>query len=318
MPDKGSILPNILGAIGHTPLIALQRLVPDNGVRIAVKFEAVNPGGSIKDRIAPALIEVAEREHRLKPGGTIIEATAGNTGIALAMVAAVKGYRALFVVPDKMSADKIAILKAYGAEVKIVPDVGRDDENNYQNVAKRLAEEIPGGCYMGQFEQEANPHAHYMSTGPEIWEQTEGQVRAVVAGAGTGGTITGIGRYLKEKDPNILIIGADPVGSIFTGPVAPFKLEGMGEDYYPQTLDMHVVDRWMAVSDEEAFAMTRRLAREEGILAGGSSGAMVHVALRIAQELNPGDLIVALAPDTGRNYLSSIFYNHGNTDTFSQ
>lgn len=309
MRDNDGILPNVLEAVGRTPLISLSRVAPDNGVRLAVKLEFVNPGGSIKDRIALRLIEVAERQHRLKPGGTVIEATAGNTGIALAMAAAVKGYQALFVVPDKMSMDKIAILRAYGAEVKIVPEVPRDDENNYQNVAKRLAEKIVGGCYMGQFEQQANPDAHYMSTGPEIWQQTQGRVTAVVAGAGTGGTITGIGRYLKEQNPDIFVIGADPMGSIFTGAVAPFAIEGMGEDYYPQTLDMQVVDRWMAVSDDEAFAMTRRLAREEGILAGGSTGAIVHVSLQLARELYPDDLIVAVAPDTGRNYISSIFRN---------
>ncbi len=307
MLDRDGILPDVLAAVGHTPLIALQRIKPSNGVEIAVKLEGVNPGGSIKDRIAASLIAVAEKEGRLRPGGVIIEATAGNTGIALAMAAAVKGYRAVFVVPDKMSADKIAILQAYGAEVKVVADVPRDDINNYQHIAKRLAQEIPGGCYIGQFEQQANPEAHYLFTGPEIWNGSQGRVAALVAGAGTGGTITGIGRYLKEKNPEILIIGADPVGSIFTGPVAPFKIEGMGEDYYPETLDAKVVDRWVAVSDEEAFSMSRRLAREEGILAGGSTGAIVHVGLKIAYDLEPGSLIVAVAPDTGRNYLSNIF-----------
>ncbi len=307
MIKKDKILPDVLHAIGHTPLIALQRIVPANGVRVAVKFEAVNPGGSIKDRIAMYLIQSAEDAGRLKPGGTIIEATAGNTGIALAMAAAVKGYHALFVVPEKMSSDKIAILRAYGAGVKIVAEVPREDPDNYQNVARRLAEEIDGGCYMGQFDHESNPLAHYLTTGPEIWEDSAGLVAAVVAGAGTGGTISGIGRYLKEKNSDVLVIGADPVGSIFTGPVAPFKLEGMGEDYYPATLDVSVVDRWMAVSDDDAYTMCRRLAREEGILAGGSSGAILHVALQVAKDLAPGALVVALAPDTGRNYLSGIF-----------
>lgn len=307
MEHAGNILPNVLQAVGHTPLIALQRVKPSNGAQIAVKFEAVNPGGSIKDRIAGALIDSAERDGRLRAGGTIVEATAGNTGIALAMAAAVKGYQALFVVPEKMSPDKIAILKAFGASVRIVPEAPRNDPDNYQNIAKRLAEEVPGGCYMGQFEQEANALAHFNTTGPEIWEASGERVAAVVAGAGTGGTITGIGRYLKKKNPDILVIGADPVGSIFTGPVAPFKIEGMGEDYYPATLDMDVVDRWVAVADEEAFAMCRRLAHEEGILAGGSSGAMVHVAVRVAESLPAGSLVVAVAPDTGRNYLSNIF-----------
>ncbi len=307
MWDREGILPDVLAAVGHTPLVTLRRILAPNGVELVLKLEAFNPGGSIKDRIATRLITVAEDEGRLKPGGVIVEATAGNTGIALAMAAAVKGYRALFVVPDKMSRDKIAILKAYGAEVRVVPDVPRENENNYQHVAKRLAREISGGCYMGQFEQAANPEAHYLSTGPEIWNGTRGRVAAIVAGAGTGGTISGIGRYLKERNPEILVVGADPLGSIFTGPVAPFKIEGMGEDYYPDTLDVKVVDRWLAVSDEEAYVMARRLAREEGILAGGSTGAIVHVALKIAEDLKAGSLIVALAPDTGRNYLSNIF-----------
>ncbi|AUW94673.1 MAG: cysteine synthase family protein [Sulfobacillus thermotolerans] len=307
MSVSDHILPNVLYAVGHTPLIALQRIRPDNGVHIAIKLESVNPGGSIKDRIATALIESAEQDGRLQAGGTIVEATAGNTGIALAMAAAVKGYHALFVVPDKMSPDKIAILKAYGASVRVVPEAPRNDEANYQNIARRLAEEIPGGCYMGQFEQEANWLAHFHSTGPEIWKDSNGKVAAVVAGAGTGGTITGVGRYLKKQNPQVLVIGADPVGSIFTGPVAPFKIEGMGEDYYPDTLDMGVVDQWIAVSDADAFAMCRRLAHEEGLLVGGSSGAIVHVALKVARSLPPNALVVALAPDTGRNYLSNIF-----------
>lgn len=310
MQRSGRVCGTILEAVGGTPLVRLNRIGRETGVRIAVKLETVNPGGSIKDRIALALVEAAEREGRLGEGGTIVEATAGNTGIALAMAAAVKGYRACFVVPDKMSPDKVAILRAYGAEVRIVPDRPRDDPDNYQRVAEDWARSIPGGCYMGQFESRANPDAHFATTGPEIWEGTGGRIAAVVAGVGTGGTISGIGRYLKERDASILVIGADPVGSIFTGPVAPFKIEGMGEDYYPTTFDPSVVDRWVAVSDDEAFAMARRLAREEGILAGGSTGAMVAAAVRAATEVRPqaeDRWIVAVAPDTGRNYLSGFF-----------
>ncbi len=298
----------VLDAIGHTPVVWLSRVAGERGARIALKLEFMNPGGSIKDRIAVALIKDAEDTGRLKPGGTIVEATAGNTGIALAMAAAVFGYRALFVVPSKMSADKIRILQAYGAEVKIVPDLPRDDPDNYQNIAARLGEEISGACYMGQFERQANPLAHFVATGPEIWEDTKGNLAGVVAGAGTGGTISGIGRYLKSKDPRILVVGADPEGSILSGGAYhPFKIEGMGEDYYPETLDTSVVDRWIAVSDEAAFAMARRLSREEGLLVGGSTGAIVEAAVMVAAELPPDQLVVAIAPDTGRNYLSNIF-----------
>lgn len=297
----------VLDTVGHTPLIQLNRIHPGQKTApIAIKFEAVNPGGSIKDRIAVALIDSAETENKLEPGGLIVEATAGNTGIALAMAAAVRGYRALMVVPDKMSPDKVRILKAYGAEVKVVPDVPKGDPNHYQTVAKELASSL-GGCYMGQFENQANPFTHYVSTGKEIWDDTAGTVGMVVAGAGTGGTITGIGRYLKEKNPEIRIIGADPEGSIFTGPLKPFRIEGMGEDYYPETLDMSVVDKWVAVSDEKSFTMARRLAREEGMLVGGSTGAIVEVALRMASEVDSKQWIVAISPDSGRNYLNGFF-----------
>ena len=301
------IYDTVLDAVGGTPLIRLNRVGGPERSRVLVKLEAVNPGGSIKDRIGLALIREAEASGRLKPGGTIIEATAGNTGVGLAMAAAVLGYQSVFVVPDKMSPDKIRLLKAYGARVEIVPDVPRDDPQNYQQVSRRLADTLPGAAYMGQFEQKANPEAHYRTTGPEIWEATQGQVGALVAGAGTGGTITGIGRYLKEKNPDVAVIGADPVGSIFTGPVAPFLIEGMGEDYYPDTLDADVVDRWEAVTDEESFDMARQLARLEGLLVGGSSGAMVVTALKVARDWKKSGWIVAMLPDTGRNYLSNIF-----------
>ncbi len=301
------IYDTVLDAVGGTPLIRLHRVGGPERARVLVKLEALNPGGSIKDRIGLALIRAAEQSGRLKPGGTVVEATAGNTGVGLAMAAAVLGYQCIFVVPDKMSPDKIRLLRAYGARVEIVPDVPRDDPQNYQQVARRLADSVPGAAYMGQFEQTANPDAHYRTTGPEIWEATHGQVGAVVAGAGTGGTISGIGRYLKDQNPGVEVIGADPVGSIFTGPVAPFLIEGMGEDYYPDTLDADLVDRWEACSDEEAFAMARQLARHEGILVGGSSGAIVAVALKAARDWEKPGWIVAMLPDTGRNYLANIF-----------
>lgn len=307
MKPSDKLLPTILDAIGHTPMVRLSRIIPKSGASLALKLESLNPGGSSKDRIAVALVDAAEREGRLRPGGTIVEATAGNTGIALAMVAAVRGYRAIFFVPDKMSKDKVRLLTAYGAEVRIVRDVPREDPANYQNQARRAAEAMDNAAYMGQFDREANPQAHFDSTGPEIWQQTEGKVCAVVAGAGTGGTITGIGRFLKSRDATIVVVGADPAGSIFTGAYHPFEIEGMGEDYYPETLDVSVVDRWIAVRDAEAFQMARRLAKEEGILAGGSTGAMLVAALQVAEEFAPGQLVVSMAPDTGRNYLSGFF-----------
>lgn len=303
------ILDTVLDAIGDTPMIRLHRVGGEERSRVLVKLEAVNPGGSIKDRIGLALIRAAEQSGRLAPGGTVVEATAGNTGVGLALAAAVLGYHSVFVVPDKMSPDKIRLLKAYGARVEIVPDVPRTDPQNYQNVARRMADSIPGAAYMGQFEQAANPDAHYRGTAPEIWEALDGQVGAIVAGAGTGGTISGLGRYLKEKDPTIQVIGADPVGSIFTGPVAPFRIEGMGEDYYPDTLDTGVVDRWVPVHDDDAFRMARQLAREEGLLVGGSSGAIVAVALQAASQMQRAGYVVAILPDTGRNYLSNIFFD---------
>lgn len=308
MQSPERILPTVLEAVGNTPLVRLGRVVEQQSAEVLLKLEALNPGGSSKDRIAVALIEAAEREGRLSRGGTIVEATAGNTGIALAMAAAVRGYRAVFFVPDKMSRDKIRILQAYGADVRIVPDVPREDPENYQRQARRYAEMTPGAAYMGQFEHAANPRAHYETTGPEIWRDAGGRLDAFVAGAGTGGTITGIGRYLKEQDPSILVVGADPEGSIFSGACyAPFRIEGMGEDYYPVTLDPTVVDRWVAVSDDAAFAMARRIGREEGILVGGSTGAMVVVACALARDLGPGKRVVALGADTGRNYLSGFF-----------
>ncbi len=307
MNSLDKVLLNVLEAVGNTPMVRLQRIPSDEGAQVALKLESMNPGGSAKDRIALSLIAAAEEEGRLRRGGTIVEATAGNTGIALAMAAAVRGYHALFFVPDKMSRDKIRLLQAYGAEVRVVKDVPREDPENYQNLARMAAEQMDNAAYMGQFELAANPMAHYRTTGPEIWRQAGHALAAFVAGAGTGGTISGVGQYLKEQDPSIQIVGADPVGSIFTGPFQPFRIEGMGEDYYPSTLDTRVVDRWAAVSDDEAFTMAKRLAREEGLLVGGSTGAMVVVALQTAAKLPPDRLVVALAADTGRNYLSGFF-----------
>lgn len=300
---------SILESIGHTPLIKLQRLANDVPAQVAVKVEACNPGGSVKDRIGLAMIDEAERKGLLKEGGTIIEATAGNTGVGLAMVAAVKGYRCIFVLPDKMSQEKVLLLKAYGAEVVITPtNVPPDSPESYNGVADRLGREIPGAWRPNQFANMANPEIHYRTTGPEIWEQTQGKITAFVAGIGTGGTISGVGRYLKERNPNVKVIGADPEGSILSGDTPkPWKVEGIGEDYVPKTFNGQIIDDWVRVSDVESFHLARALSRKEGILAGGSSGTNLAAALRYARRLTPDDLVVALVCDTGRNYLSKYF-----------
>ncbi|MBU4386219.1 MAG: cystathionine beta-synthase [Actinobacteria bacterium] len=302
-------LSNILGAIGKTPLVKLNKLAATVSSELYVKIEYLNPGGSVKDRIGVAMIEAAEREGRLNPGGTIIEATAGNTGVGLALAAAVKGYRAIFVMPDKMSEDKVNLLKAYGAEVIITPtDVPPDSPESYNGVADRLAKELPGAFRPNQFENPNNPLAHYATTGPEIWEDSGGMVQVFVAGMGTGGTISGVGKYLKEKNPDIIVVGADPEGSILSGDTPrPFKVEGIGEDFIPRTFDRQVVDDMVRVSDEESFNTARRLAREEGLLVGGSSGTAVAAALKYAQRLPAPKYVVALLPDTGRNYLSKMY-----------
>jgi cystathionine beta-synthase len=301
---------SILDAIGETPLVELSRLGADVRPRLIGKVEALNPGGSIKDRIALGLIEAAEREGRLKPGGTIIEPTSGNTGTGLAIVALLKGYRVIAVMPDKMSREKIDLLRAYGAEVVVAPtEVPPDSPESYYRVADRLTEEIPGAFQPNQYFNQANPEAHYRVTGPEIWRQTAGGITHFVAGVGTGGTITGAGRFLKERNPEIQVIGADPVGSIYSGGEArPYLVEGVGEDFWPESFDPSVVDRYVTVSDRDSFLTTRRLAETEGILAGGSSGMAVHAALEVAREIeDPAAMVLVILPDGGRSYLSKIY-----------
>jgi cystathionine beta-synthase len=303
------VTPSILGAIGRTPLILLRRIAQSVPARILVKLEAQNPGGSVKDRVGVAMVDEAERRGWLRPGGTIIEATAGNTGVGLALAAAVKGYRCIFVLPDKMSAEKILLLKAYGAEIVMTPtSVPPDSPESYNGVADRLAREVKGAWRPNQFANLANPDVHYHTTGPEIWEQTSGRITAFVAGAGTGGTISGVGRYLKERDPEIRVIGADPEGSVLSGDSPkPWKVEGIGEDFVPKTLNGQVVDEWIRIGDAESFRTARELARREGILVGGSSGTAVAAALRFARRLSASDLVVVLCADTGRNYLSKFY-----------
>ncbi len=301
-----TILASVLEAVGRTPLIRLNRVTDGLPVTLLAKPEMLNPGGSSKDRIGLAMIEDAERRGALRPGGTIVEATAGNTGVGLALVAAVKGYRCIFVLPDKMSEDKINLLKAYGAEIVITPtSVAPDAPESYNGVADRLSREIPGAFRPNQFGNLTNPDAHYRSTGPEIWEDTGGRVDVLVAGMGTGGTISGAGRYLKERNPAITVVGADPEGSILSGDSPhSYLVEGIGEDFIPVTFDRQVVDDFLRVGDAEAFQMARRLAREEGLLAGGSSGTAVAAAVRYARRLPPGKVVVVVLPDTGRNYLT--------------
>jgi len=307
-----AIKDSILDAIGRTPLVRLSRIGAGLRPQIVAKVESLNPGGSIKDRIAVALIEAAERDGKLKPGGTIVEPTSGNTGTGLAIAACLKGYRVIAVMPDKMSKEKIDLLRAYGAEVVVAPtDVSPESPRSYYSVANRLTEEIPGAFQPNQYFNQANPQAHYESTGPEIWEQSGGRITHLVAGVGTGGTITGTTRYLRERNPDIVVIGADPEGSIYSGPeseVHPYLVEGVGEDFWPKTFDRGVVDRWVTVSDRDAFLTTRRLARMEGILAGGSGGLVLHAALEVAKELDdPEALMVAVLPDGGRSYLSKVY-----------
>jgi cystathionine beta-synthase len=299
----------VLQAIGRTPLIQLNQITQNIRSTIYAKVESLNPGGSTKDRIALAMIEAAEKEGLLQPGGTIIEATAGNTGVGLALIAAVKKYRCIFVLPDKMSQDKINLLKAYGAEVVITPtSVPPDSPESYNGVAERLTKEIPGAYRPNQFENSNNPLAHYLTTGPEIWTDSNGEIDVFVAGMGTGGSISGIAKYLKEQNPNITIVGADPEGSILSGDSPKsYKVEGIGEDFIPKTFNRQLVDEMIRISDKESFNMARRLAREEGLLAGGSCGTAVAAALKYAARLSQAKRIVVLLPDTGRNYINKIY-----------
>src|SRR5213596_1596993 len=304
--------PTVLELVGRTPIVRLVNVGRDVDPTILGKLEYLNPGGSVKDRIGMAMIEAAERDGLLKPGGTIVEPTSGNTGAGLAMAAALKGYRCIFVMPDKMSQEKISMLRAYGAEVVITPTaVEHDSPESYYSVSSRLAEEIPGGFKPDQYSNMANPEAHYLTTGPEIWDQTGGEIDAVVISVGTGGTITGVGRYFKERKPEVLIVGADPEGSVYTArddkDVHPYLVEGIGKDTWPQTMDPEVVDEWVRVSDRDSFLTARRLARDEGLLVGGSGGTTVWAALEVARRFGPEAKILTMIPDSGRSYLSKFY-----------
>ena len=306
---------NIIDTIGNTPLVRLNRLTRDCKATVLAKVEAFNPGGSVKDRIAVAIMDEAESKGLLKPGGTIVEATSGNTGTGLAMVAAVRGYRAILCMPDKVSVEKINLLKSFGAEVVISPTaVPPDSPESYYEVAKRLAREIPGAYLANQYHNPTNPEAHYKTTGPEIWRQTAGKVNYFVAGMGTGGTITGIARYLKQQNPNVKIVGADPIGSILKDyfytkqmvPAKSYKVEGVGEDFIPSIYDFTLYDEVISVNDMQSLNTARRLAREEGILAGGSAGMALWAALQVARRAKEGEIVVVLIPDTGERYLSKV------------
>jgi cystathionine beta-synthase len=299
---------SILDLVGNTPLVRLSKVTEGLRPLILAKLEQLNPGGSVKDRIGLSMLEDAERRGLLRPGGTVVEPTSGNTGHGLAMAAAIKGYKMIFVMPDKMSAEKISLLRAYGAEVVICPtNVERDSPQSYYSVADRLTREVPGAYQPNQYFNTRNPEAHYRTTGPEIWRQTDGRITTFVAGVGTGGTISGAGKYLKEQNPAVRVIGADPEGSIYSGEIAPYKVEGVGEDFWPGTFDRDVVDEFIQVTDRESFVAARKLARQEGILVGGSAGLALHAAIQVAVDSKPDDVIVVLLPYTGRNYLSKFF-----------
>jgi cystathionine beta-synthase len=304
--------PSALELVGGTPIVRLDVIGRGVAPQLLAKLEYLNPGGSVKDRIGLAMIEQAEREGKLRPGGTIVEPTSGNTGVGLAIAAAKKGYRCIFVMPDKMSQEKISMLRAYGAEVVICPTaVPHDSPESYYSVSDRLAEEIPGGYKPDQYSNMANPEAHYDVTGPEIWEQTHGELAAIVISVGTGGTISGVGRYFKERKPEVLIVGADPEGSVYTAKsdadVQPYLVEGIGKDTWPETMDPSVVDEWVSVSDRDSFLVARRLAREEGLLVGGSGGTTVWAALEIAKRFGPESTILTMLPDSGRSYMSKFY-----------
>src|SRR5260370_5912495 len=296
------VLGRILEAVGHTPMVRLQRITAGLRPTILAKVETLNPGGSVKDRIGLRMIEDAERRGLLKPGGTIVEPTSGNTGHALAIAAALKGYRMIFVMADKQSPEKIALLRAYGAEVVVCPTaLARESPESYYSVAERLSHEIPGAFQPNQYFNQANPRSHYETTGPEIWEQTDGKVDVVVAGLGTGGTVTGVARFLKEKKPSMIIVGADPEGSLYSGDtIKPYKEEGLGEDFIPGTIALNVIDRIVQVNDRDSFLTARRITREEGILVGGSSGTAMNAASEVARDLDEKTLRRALLPYTAR------------------
>jgi cystathionine beta-synthase len=301
---------SVLDLIGETPVVRLSRLDPELRTPLVAKVEFLNPGGSVKDRPAVAMIDAAERAGKLKPGGTLIEPTSGNTGLGLAMVAALRGYRVIAVMPDKMSREKIDTLRAFGAEVVVCPTaVEPDSPQSYYRVADRLTEEIDGAFQPNQYFNQANPEAHYESTAPELWRQTGGRMTHLVIAVGTGGTITGVGRYVKEQNPDVQVIGADPEGSIYSGgPVHPYRVEGIGEDFWPETLDPDIIDRYVTVSDRSSFLLARRLVAREGIFAGGSTGTALCAALAIAREVDDPDALVAtIIPDGGRPYVSKIF-----------
>ena len=303
------IYEDVAAAIGETPLIRLSRLHPPGN--LVAKVEYMNPGGSIKERIAVSMIDAAERDGLLRPGGTIVEPTSANTGVGLALVGIIRGYRVICTMPDKVSKEKQDQLKAYGAEVIVAPtEYGPDHPDSYYAIAVKLASELEGAYHPDQYSNPANPEAHYRTTGPEIWRQTEGEVDVLVAGVGTGGTVTGVGRFLKEMKTDITIVGADPAGSIYTRKpetdLHPYLVEGVGQDFIPEALDVDIVDRWIEVSDAASFAMTRRLTREEGLLVGGSCGMAAHAALQVADE-NHDALVAVILPDSGRGYLSKAF-----------
>ncbi len=301
---------SVVDLIGDTPLVRLRRVTPGVGAMVLAKVEYFNPGGSVKDRIAVRMVDEAEQAGLLQPGGTIVEPTSGNTGVGLALVAQERGYRCVFVCPDKVSSDKIDTLKAYGAEVVVCPTaVAPEDPRSYYRVSDRLAAETPGGWKPNQYANPGNPRSHYETTGPEVWEQTDGRITHFVAGIGTGGTISGTGRYLKEESGGaVRVIGADPEGSVYSGGTGrPYLVEGVGEDFWPQTFDRDVCDEIIAVRDRDAFELTRRLAREEGLLVGGSCGMAAVAALDVARRAGPDDVVVVLLPDSGRGYLSKIF-----------